>query len=70
MPDRRYEIRVTGRISQRVRDAFAEQDVSEVPGETIISSLVHGDEDLHELLATVQSLGLHVMSVQQVVPRP
>jgi len=70
MPDRRYEIRVTGRISQRVRDAFAGQDVSEVPGETIISGLVHGDEDLHTLLATVQSLGLHVMSVQQVAPRP
>jgi hypothetical protein len=68
MPDRRYEIRVTGRISQRVRDAFIGLDVSEVPAETVISGLVHEDEELHEILAVVQSLGLHVMSVQQVAP--
>ena len=66
MPDRRYEIRLTGRISQRVRDAFADLDVSEAPAETIISGVVHEDEELHELLSTIQSLGLHVMSVQQV----
>jgi hypothetical protein len=29
---------------------------------------VHEDEQLHELLAMVQSLGLHVVSVQQVAP--
>jgi hypothetical protein len=69
MPDRRYEIRLTGRISQRVRDAFSGLDVSEAPAETIISGLVHEDAELHELLATIQSLGLHVMSVQQVRPR-
>ena len=66
MPDRRYEIRLTGRISQRVRDAFAGLDVSEAPAETIISGVVHQDEELHELLSTIQSLGLHVMSVEQV----
>jgi hypothetical protein len=42
MPDRWYEVRVTG--------------------------LLHQDEQLHELLAVVQSLGLHVVSVQQVAP--
>jgi hypothetical protein len=68
MPDRRYEIRVTGRISQRVRDAFTGLDVSEVQAETVISGLVHEDDELHEILATAQSLGLHVMSVQQVAP--
>ena len=66
MPDRRYEIRLTGRISQRVRDALAGLDVSEAPAETIISGVVHEDEELHELLSTIQSLGLHVMSVEQV----
>ena len=66
MPDRRYEIRPVSRISERVRDAFAGLDVSEAPAETIISGLVHEDEELHELLSTIQSLGLHVMSVQQV----
>ena len=68
MPDRRYEVRVTGRLSQRARDAFATMEVSEVTAETVISGLVHHDEQLHELLAAVQSLGLHVVSVQQVAP--
>jgi hypothetical protein len=66
MPDRRYEIRVTGRISQRVRDAFGGLDVSEAPAVTIIAGTVHEDAELHDLLSTIQSLGLHVMSVQQV----
>ena len=68
MPDRRYEVRVAGRLSQRARDAFTDMDVAEVTAETVISGLVHHDEQLHELLAMVQSLGLHVVSVQQVAP--
>jgi hypothetical protein len=43
-------------------------EVSEVTAETVISGLVHQDEQLHDLLAVVQSLGLHVVSVQQVAP--
>ena len=68
MPDRRYEIRVSGRLSPRARDAFTNMDVAEVTAETVISGLVHRDEQLHELLAVVQSLGLHVVSVEQVAP--
>jgi len=68
MPDRRYEVRVTGRLSQRARDAFAGMDVAEVTAETVISGLVHEDEQLHDLLSVVQSLGLHVVSVEQVTP--
>jgi hypothetical protein len=68
MPERRYEVRVTGRLSQRAQDAFAGMGVAEVTAETVISGLVHQDEQLHEWLAVVQSLGLHVVSVQQVAP--
>jgi hypothetical protein len=68
MPGRRYEVRVSGRLSQRARDAFASMDVAEVTAETVISGQVDQDEQLHELLAVVQSLGLHVVSVQQVAP--
>ena len=68
MPGRRYEVRVSGRLSQRARDAFASMDVAEVTAETVISGQVEQDEQLHELLAIVQSLGLHVVSVQQVAP--
>ena len=68
MPGRRYEVRVSGRLSQRARDAFASMDVDAVTAETVISGQVDQDEQLHELLAVVQSLGLHVVSVQQVAP--
>jgi hypothetical protein len=68
MPDRRYEVRVTGRLSQRARDAFADMEVSEVTAETVITGLVHQDDQLYQLLAVVQSLGLHVVSVQQLAP--
>lgn len=65
MPDRRYEVRVTGRLSQRARDAFAGLDIAEVTTETVISGRVEHDEQLHDLLAVLQSLGLHVVSVDQ-----
>ncbi len=69
MPDRRYQVRVTGHLSQRARDAFADIDVVEVTAETVISGLIHHDAELHELLDLVQSLGLHVIEVQQ-LPAP
>jgi hypothetical protein len=59
---------VTGRLSQRARDAFADMEVSEVTAETVITGLVHQDEQLYQLLAVVQSLGLHVVSVEQLAP--
>ena len=68
MPDRRYEVRVTGRLSQRARDAFADMEVSEVTAETVITGLVHQDDQLYQLLAVVQSLGLHVVSMEQLAP--
>lgn len=68
MPDRRYEVRVTGRLSQRARDAFADLEVSEMTAETVLTGVVHRDEQLHDFLAVVQSLGLHVVSVQQLAP--
>jgi hypothetical protein len=66
MPDRRYEVRVTGRLSDRARDAFESMSIDEVTAETVISGVVRQDDQLHEILELVQSLGLHVVSVQQV----
>ena len=68
MPDRQYEVRVTGRLSQRAQDAFAGLAVAAVTPETVISGVVHQDDELHQLLEVLQSLGLHVVSVQQVAP--
>jgi hypothetical protein len=68
MTCRRYEVRVTGRVSSRACGAFTDMEVQEVTAETVISGLVRRDEQLHDLLSAIHSLGLHVVSVQQVGP--
>ena len=67
MPARRYEVRVRGRLSLRVRDAFPGMDVEDVPAQTIISGTATDAADLYDVLALIQSLGLHVVEVDQVV---
>jgi hypothetical protein len=68
MPDRRYEVRVVGRLSDVTQAALAAGGVAEVAAETVISGLVRHDQGLHQFLATLQSLGLHIVSVQLVAP--
>jgi hypothetical protein len=63
----RYEFRVAGHVSERVRDAFAKMEIAEVPAETVIVGAVEADE-VHEVLGLIQALGLHVVSVQRVTP--
>ena len=70
MPTRRYEVRVAGRLSPRARDAFIGMDVEPVPPETVIAGTVDDDDELHQLLALIQSLGLHVVAIDQVAPHP
>ena len=70
MPARRYEVRVKGRLSPRLKDAFPGMEVVEVPAETVISSTVGDGTQLHDVLSLIQSFGLHVVAVDQVVPGP
>jgi hypothetical protein len=70
MTTRRYEVRVAGRLSDRARDAFVGMEVDPVQAATVIAGTVDDDEDLHRLLALIQSLGLHVVAVDQVAPQP
>ena len=70
MPARRYEVRIAGRLSPRVREAFVGMEVEPVPPETVIAGTVDDDDELHRLLALIQSLGLHVVAVDQVSPAP
>ncbi|MCE7002197.1 hypothetical protein LWC34_05055 [Kibdelosporangium philippinense] len=68
----RYEFRVTGRVSERVRHAFGEfGDMRIVPAapETIIYGDVVDDSYLYGILAMFQNLGLHVVSMHT-VPDP
>jgi hypothetical protein len=68
MPDRRYEVRVTGRLSERARAAFEGMEVDEVSAETVLTGVVNQGHQLDDILAMAQSLGLQVVSVQQVAP--
>jgi hypothetical protein len=69
MPTRRYEVRIAGRLSPRLRAAFVGMDVEPVPPETVIAGTVDED-DLHRLLGLIQSLGLHILAIEQVAPEP
>jgi hypothetical protein len=65
VPDRRYEFRVSGRLSQRAQDAFIGMEVVEVPAETVIAGDIADDGGVQEVLALIQSLGLKVVSVRR-----
>ena len=66
MPERQYEFRVLGRLSQTTRQAFVDMDLTEVPAETIISTTLVDDDEIHAILTLIQSLGLNVISVERV----
>lgn len=61
----RYEIRVSGLLSETAQDAFEGMRVAERPAETVIMGQVIDESHLHGLLALIQDLGLHVVSIQQ-----
>ena len=67
--ERQYEFRVLGRLSEKTRQAFANMEVTEVPAETIISTAIADDDEIHTVLALIQSLGLNVISVERVSDR-
>ena len=68
MSSRRYEFRVAGLLSDRTRGAFHDMAVRDAPAETIISGDVVDESHLHGVLALIQTLGLRVVSVNE-VPR-
>ncbi len=70
MPVRRYEFRVSGRLSERAQGAFAGMVVQDAPPETIIHGDVVDDSQLHGVLAMIQNLGLHVVSVNEIATPP
>jgi hypothetical protein len=66
MPPRRYQVRVRGRLSSRVKDALPDMEVAEAPAETVIGSTVGDAGQLSDVLSLIESLGLHVLAVEQV----
>jgi hypothetical protein len=63
---RRYEFRVAGRLSDETRAAFPDMKVIDVPAETLIYGDVVDEFHLHGVLAMIQNLGLHVVSMNQI----
>lgn len=61
----RYEIRVSGLLSESVRQAFEPMNVVERPAESVIVGQVIDQAQLQGLLALIQSLGLQVESLHK-----
>ncbi|MHC1560849.1 hypothetical protein ACR9E3_17965 [Actinomycetospora sp. C-140] len=61
----RFEIRVSGRLSDRARAAFPGLAVEEVPAETVLTGWSQDDDDVHGVLDRIQSLGLELVSLRQ-----
>jgi hypothetical protein len=63
-----YEFRVAGRLSDRTRGAFPDMVLVDAPPETIIYGDVVDEAHLYGVLAVIQDLGLHVVSLHEVPP--
>jgi hypothetical protein len=62
----RFEIRVSGRLSDRARAAFPGLAVEEVPAETVLRGWSSDEDDVHGVLERIQSLGLELVSLRRV----
>jgi hypothetical protein len=70
---RQYELRVSGRLSERARHAvgdFSEMRVMPAPPETILYGSVIDQAHLHGILDFLESLGLQIVSVHQLPAEP
>lgn len=64
----RYEVRVSGVLSERARSAFCSMDVTPVPLQTIVVGELAEQSGLGELLALCRAMGLEVVSLQRMPP--
>ena len=65
MPAADYEIRVRGRLSDRVTETFEDFSASLKPAETVMRGPVRDQAELHGLLDRIQSLGLELIEVRR-----
>ncbi len=64
MASTRSELRVMGRLSPNVRADCDEFELEEAPVETVMRGEVVDEAHLHGVLARLQALGLHVVSLR------
>jgi hypothetical protein len=60
-----YEIRIRGRLSESMRTAFEEFEVSTAPVETVLHGRVLDQAALHGLLDRIAALGLELVEVRR-----
>ena len=60
-----YEIRVKGRLSDAVTNAFEDFTASMKPAETTLRGEIRDQSELHGLLDQLQSLGLELIEVRR-----
>jgi hypothetical protein len=63
-----YEIRVRGRLSDRVTETFEDFNATLKPAETVMRGPVRDQAELHGLLDRIQSLGLELIEVRRLPP--
>jgi hypothetical protein len=61
----RFEIRISGHLSERARAAFPGLAVVDVPAETVLRGWSQDEDDVHSVLDRIQELGLELVSVRR-----
>jgi hypothetical protein len=61
----RYEIRISGRLSDRARAAFPGLAVVEVPAQTVLTGWSQDEDEVHGVLERIQALGLELVSLER-----
>ena len=64
-----YEIRVRGRVEQHLASELG-MDAQVEPVETVLRGAFGEQEDLHEILAHLQDLGLELLEVRRLPADP
>jgi hypothetical protein len=72
VPDAQYEIRIRGRVSEKVLRTFESLTSDNESVETILHGPVRDQAELHGLLDRLQALGLELIEVRRLpdVGRP
>ena len=66
LADGDYEIRIKGRLSDSLLDAFEDLTITVQPVETVLHGPVQDQAALYRLLDRIQSLGLELVEIRQI----
>jgi hypothetical protein len=69
MPATGYEIRVKGRMSDTLTNAFEDFTAAVKPAETVMRGNIRDQAELHGLLERIQALGLELIEVRRLPDR-